>query len=207
MSSRAHFLFFTLIYYSYFLYLFLIYGEISIFTEDGIIEIVGTIILVLCLLRCAQYAIQSRVKQGHYFWIASVLIFFNVIRRELSYLSDLFISSDFLFLSYSYDWWEDRVLLVIYIIILSLLIYSWRYFWAVLKRTPIALYLSVAVLALLQYMGENAIVFPETFGGMAEELTEGIIYSIALIYLWTFKLADFEEQSATTLGSEMAIQQ
>lgn len=43
---------------------------------------------------------------------------------------------------------------------------------AVLKATPIALYLGVAVLAALQYMGENAIGFPESVGLMVEELTE-----------------------------------
>lgn len=133
-----------------------------------------------------------------------MLIFFNVIRRELSYLPDLLISSDFLLLSYSYDWWEDRVLLVIYIITLGFLIYSWRYFWAILRHIPIALYLSVAVLAALQYMGEHAIVFPETFGVQVEELTEGVIYGIALIYLWNFKLTDIEEQSTNNLSFEIA---
>ena len=76
----------------------------------------------------------------------------------------------------------------------GLLIYSWRYFWAVLKRTPIYLYLIVAVLAVLQYMGENAILFPEAFGMKLEEMTEGMTYAIALAYLWTFNLADFEKR-------------
>lgn len=155
--------------------------EITIFTENGIVETASTIILALCLLRCAQYAVQSRVKQGGYFWLASVLIFFTVIRRELNHLSDSFIASDFVFLNYSFDWWEDRVLLVIYIITAGFLIYSWRYFWAILRRTPVLLYITVAVLAVIQYMGENAIVFPETLGMMVEELTEVIVYSIALI--------------------------
>ncbi|WP_201527995.1 hypothetical protein [Psychrobacter frigidicola] len=195
MSHRAHFF----VSYNYFILIF-IYGEITIFTEYGIIEIIGNILLMVCLLLCAQYSIQSRVKQGRYFWLAAVLIFFTVIRRELSYLSDLFVPSDFAFLSHSYDWWEDMVLLGIYIIALGFLIYSWRYFWAVLKRTPVWLYLVVAMLATLQYMGEHAIVFPEIFGQMVEELSEDIIYAIAFIYLWTFKLAYFEAQAPSKLG-------
>lgn len=103
-------------------------------------------------------------------------------------------------LSYSYDWWEHKVLLVIYLLTAGFLIYSWRYAWTILRRTPVSLYLSVAVLALLQYMGENAIVFPETLGMMVEELTEGIVYSIALIYLWNLKLANFEVQPTSELG-------
>jgi hypothetical protein len=171
--------------------------EITIFTEDGIIEITGTIILVVCLLRCVQYAIQSRLQRGRYFWLASVLIFFTVIRKELNYLPDLLVSSDFLLLSYSYDWWEDRVLLVIHLVTIGFLIYGWRYFWAVLKATPVALYLGVAVLAALQYMGENAIGFPESVGLMVEELTEAIIYAVALAYLWKFKLVTFEAKLLT----------
>ncbi|WP_227677910.1 hypothetical protein [Psychrobacter frigidicola] len=146
---------------------------------------------------------QSRVKQGTYFWLASVLVFFTVMRRELSYLSDTLVPSDFIFLSQSYDWWEDSVLLGIYVIAISLLIYSWRYFWAVLKNTALSLYIGVAVLALIQYMGENAIVFPETLGGMVEEISEDIIYSIALIYLWVFNLAYFEAQLTYKLGVEL----
>lgn len=46
-------------------------------------------------------------------------------------------------------------------------------------------------------MGENAIVFPYTVGGTIEELAETAIYGIALIYLWKFKLAAFENPSAT----------
>lgn len=166
--------------------------EIPIFTENGFIETGGVILVIFCLLRCAQYAVQSRIKKGRCFWIASILVFFAVIRKELNHLPDLFVSSDFLFLGYSYDWWEDRVLLVILLIMVGLLIYSWRYFWAVLRRTPIYLYLIVAVLAVLQYMGENAILFPEAFGMKLEEITEGMTYAIALAYLWTFNLADFE---------------
>lgn len=92
------------------------------------------------------------------------------------------------------------MLVVIGALVIGLFVYSWRYLWTVLKHTPVSLYLSVAVLALLQYMGENAIIFPETLGVMVEELTEGIIYSIALIYLWNLKLADFEPQSTSELG-------
>lgn len=125
------------------------------------------------------------------------------MRRELSYLPDLFVPSDFAFLHHSYDWWEDGVLLVIYIIVIGLLIYSWRYFWAVLKYTAVALYISVAVLALIQYMGENAIVFPEILGEMIEELSEDIIYTIALVYLWVFNLVYFEEQLMSKLGSKI----
>lgn len=180
--------------WAHFFSLYFIYQEIPIFTKNGFIEIAGVILLVLCLLRCTQYAVQSRVKKGRCFWLASILVFFAVIRRELNHLPDLFISSDFLLLGYAYDWWEDRVLLVIHLITAGLLIYSWRYFWAVLKRTPIWLYLIVAVLALLQYMGENAIMFPETFGMMLEELAEGMTYGVALAYLWTFNLADFERR-------------
>ncbi|MGP5525309.1 hypothetical protein ACTXMV_00065 [Psychrobacter celer] len=38
------------------------------------------------------------------FWLAAVLVFFAVIRRELNYLPDLFIPADFLLLSQPYDW-------------------------------------------------------------------------------------------------------
>lgn len=176
--------------------------EIPIFTENGITEISSIFILLACSLRCAQYAVQSRVQQGRYFWLAAVLVFFMVIRRELNYLADLLVPKDFLLLGYSYDRWEDGVLLVIYLIILGLLIYAWRYCWAVLKSTALALYIVVAALALLQYMGENAIVFPSMLGGMVEEITEDIIYLIALIYLWNFKLAYFEAQLGHKLNVE-----
>jgi len=107
--------------------------------------------------------IQSRSKPSSYFWLASVLVFFEVIRRELNFLPELFIPSDF-----------------------------WRYLWAALKDINISLYIAVAVLAVLQYMGENAIVIPESIGEIVEEVSETIIYTIALIYLWRFKLGDFE---------------
>jgi hypothetical protein len=47
---------------------------------------------------------QSQLKLGQYFWLASVLVFFAVIRRELNYLPELFIPSDFSLLAHSYDW-------------------------------------------------------------------------------------------------------
>ena len=41
-------------------------------------------------------------------------------------------------------------------------------------------------------MGENAILIPESIGEMVEEIAETSVYAIALIYLWRFKLGDFE---------------
>ena len=136
--------------------------------------------------------IQSRSKPSRYFWLASVLVFFEVIRRELNYLPELFIPSDFSLLTHSYDWWEDNVLAIILLVIIGLLAYSWRYLWAVLKDINISLYIAVAVLAVLQYMGENAIVIPESIGEMVEEIAETSVYAIALIYLWRFQMSDFE---------------
>lgn len=159
---------------------------------DGVIEIPGIIILILCLVRCVQYAIQNYIKQGRYFWLASILVFFAVIRRELNYVPELLFPRDFSLLSYSYDWWEDGILLVVYILIIGLLIYARRYLWAVLKVVPISLYIIVPVLAGLEYMGENAIILPEAFGVIVEELAETAIYGCALIYLWSFKLTNFE---------------
>ena len=121
-------------------------------------------------------------------------MFLEVIRRELNYLPDLFIPSDFSFLSHSYDWWEDSVLAIILVFIIGLLVYSWRYLWAVLKDVRVSLYLIVAVLAVLQYMGENAILIPESIGEMVEEISETIIYTIALAYLWRFKFTEFESR-------------
>ena len=148
--------------------------------------------LFACIFRCAQYMKQSQLKLGQYFWLASVLVFFAVIRRELNYVPELFIPSNFSFLNHSYDWGEDNVLAIILLVIIGLLAYSWRYLWAVLKDINISLYIAVAVLAVLQYMGENAIVIPESIGEMVEEVSETIIYAIALVYLWRFKLGDFE---------------
>lgn len=136
--------------------------------------------------------IQSRSKPSRYFWLAFVLVFFEVIRRELNYLPELFIPSDFSLLTHSYDWWEDNVLAIILLVIIGLLAYSWRYLWAVLKDINISLYIAVAVLAVLQYMGENAIVIPESIGEMVEEIAETSVYAIALIYLWRFQMSDFE---------------
>ena len=80
----------------------------------------------------------------------------------------------------------------VYLLIVGFLTYSWRYLSAVLKKVPLSLYLTVVALALLEYMGENAIVIPESIGEMVEEVSETIIYAIALVYLWRFKLGDFE---------------
>lgn len=180
--------------------------EPLILATDGIIEAPSIILLILCVLRCVQYVMQSSSKQSCYFWLASILVFFAVIRRELNYLPELFISSDFLFLSHSYDWWEDGVLTLIYLLIVGLLIYSWRYLWAALKEISVSLYISVAVLALVQYMGENAILFPYAFGSIVEELAETAIYGIALIYLWQFKFMDFENRTAKDLDFDTAVQ-
>ncbi|WP_227514104.1 hypothetical protein [Psychrobacter sp. P11G5] len=186
------------------LFYFLKNQEPFILATDGIIEVPGIILIIVCLVRCAQYVMQSHSKQSRYFWLASVLVFFAVIRRELNYLPELFIPSDFSLLSHSYDWWEDSVLTIVYILIVGLLTYSWRYLWAVLKDVDVSIYVIVAVLAIIQYMGENAIVFPYAFGGIIEESAETAIYGIALIYLWKFKLADFETQTTENLDLETA---
>lgn len=159
---------------------------------DGIIEIPGIILLIACILRCVQYMIQSKSKQGLYFWLASVLTFFAVIRRELNYLPELLIASDFSVLNHSYDWWEDALLLIIYLLIVGLLAYSWRYLWAILKSVPVYLYLMIVGLALLEYMGENAIMIPQGLGEIVEELAETGVYAIALVYIWRFKPLMFE---------------
>ena len=171
---------------------------------DGIIEIPGLILIIVCLLRCAQYVVQSQSKQSRYFWLASVLVFFAVLRRELNYLPELLISSEFSLLGRSYDWWEDGVLTVVYIVIIGLLVYSWRYLEAVLKDVDVALYVLVVILAIIQYMGENAIVFPYAIGGIIEELAETAIYGTALFYVWKFKLADFETQTVENLNLKTA---
>lgn len=143
-------------------------------------------------MRCVQYALQSRLKQGGYFWLASVLVFVTVIRRELNHVPDLFINNKLLWLTHNYDWWEDRLLLVIYLLMLGFLFYAWRYLWSVLKVTPVWLYFCVAALALIQYAGENAIGFSADIGVMVEELSETVIYLIALGYLWSLKLTVVE---------------
>lgn len=159
---------------------------------DGIIEIPGIILLIACILRCVQYVIQSKSKQGLYFWLASVLTFFVVIRRELNYLPEFFIASDFSLLNHAYDWWEDAVLLTIYLLIVGLLAYTWRYLWAVLKSVPVSVYFMIVGLALFEYMGENAIMISQNFGEIIEEMAETGVYAIALIYLWQFKPLAFE---------------
>lgn len=159
------------------------------------------------MLRSGQYALQSHIKQGHLFWLAAVLVFVTVIRRELNHLPDLFIPKNFLFLSHSYDWWEDGVLLLIYLATVGLLFYTWRYLWQLLKHTPLTLYLAVVALALLQYTGENAIGFSHTFGVVVEELAEITIYSLALAYLWSFHLADFDIQAKESLEFHEVIKQ
>ena len=161
---------------------------------DGIIEIPGIILLVACILRCTQYVLQSKSKQGLYFWLASVLTFFAVIRRELNYLPELLIASDFSLLNHSYDWWEDAVLLIIYLLIVALLAYTWRYLWAVLKSVPVYLYLMIVGLALLEYMGENAIMIPQGLGEFIEEVAETGVYAIAFTYLLHFRPLVFEEK-------------
>lgn len=95
--------------------------------SDGIIEVPGMILLFVCLLRCMQYIAQSHVKQIRAFWLAGLLVFVAVIRRELNYLPDLLVPSDFSLLNQSYDWWEDSVLTVIYLVALGLLVYSRHY--------------------------------------------------------------------------------
>ena len=103
------------------------------------IEAPGIILLIICLLRSIQYVSQSHIRPIKAFWLAGVLVFVAVIRRELNYLPDLLVPSDFLLLGQSYDWWEDSVLTVIYLIALGLLAYSRRYLWAVLKNVPVSL--------------------------------------------------------------------
>ena len=160
-------------------------------STDGIIEAPGIILLIACLLRSSQYVMKSHIRQIQAFWLATVFSFVAVIRRELNYLPDLLVPDDFSFLSQSYDWWEDSVLTVIYLVALGLFAYSRRYLWAVLKSVHVSLYLCVTALVIVQYMGENAIGFPHTLGGIVEELAETAIYAIALTYIWRFNLTEF----------------
>lgn len=159
---------------------------------DSIIEIPGIILLIACIGRCAQYMMKSETAQGTYFWLASLLTFFAVIRRELNYVPELLIASDFSLLNHTYDWWEDAVLTVVYLLIIGLLAYTWRYLWAVLKSVPVYVYLLIVSLALLEYMGENAILIPQGVGEIIEEMSETGVYAIALLYLWQFKPIVFE---------------
>ena len=61
-----------------------------------------------------------------------------------------------------------------------------------IKKVPVSLYIAVVALALLEYMGENAIFIPESIGEIVEEIAETGVYAIAVIYLWAFKLGEFE---------------
>ncbi len=169
------------------------------------IEIPGNIILFICLLRCAQYLIKSPLKYARAFWLAGILVFFTVIRRELNYLPDLLVPSDFSLLSHSYYWWEDAVLTVVYLMIIGLLAYSRRYTWAILKKVPWYLYVSIAILAVLQYMGERAIVIPESIGEFVEELSETLIYTIALVYLWRLSLPYYEKSVLNKQRNESSL--
>lgn len=155
------------------------------------IEIPGNLILFICLIRCVQYLIKSPFKYARAFWLAGILTFVAAIRRELNYLPDLWVPSDFTLLTHSYYWWEDVVLTMIYLAIIGLLVYSRHYAWAIIKRVPWYLYVMVATLAVLQYMGERAIVFPESIGVFVEELSETLIYVIALAYLWRLNLNEY----------------
>lgn len=143
------------------------------------------------MLCCVRYLIKSPLKYVRAFWLAGILIFVAALRRELSYLPDLWVPSDFTLLAHSYDWWEDVVLTMIYLAIIGLLVYSRHYTWAIIKKVPWYLYVMVATLAVLQYMGERAIVFPENIGVFVEELSETLIYAIALVYLWRLNLNEY----------------
>lgn len=78
------------------------------------------------------------------------------------------------------------------ITILVFLIRSWHYLWAVLKDVPKTIYFSVLALAILQYSGEHGIGFGHDLGVWLEETSEGIIYTITLVYLIRFPLTPFE---------------
>jgi hypothetical protein len=49
-------------------------------------------------------------------------------------------------------------------------------------------------LALLEYMGENAIMIPQGLGEIVEEMAETGVYTIALTYIWRFKPLMFERR-------------
>ena len=78
---------------------------IHMITEDSIIEQVGVALLVLCLLYCLYYLTKSRLTPGRFFWSTTALAFLMMIRKELNYLPDLYLASDFTFLSRGYEWW------------------------------------------------------------------------------------------------------
>ena len=126
------------------------------------------------------------------------MVFFSALRRELSFLSDLLVPEDFLWLGKNYEWWEDTVLLIIALAALGLLIYARRYVWAVLKEVPKKLYIIVTLLVIVQYLAENEIGFNTFSGTLVEELCEAVIYIIAFVYLWRFKLDDFNTRFINT---------
>lgn len=126
------------------------------------------------------------------------MVFFSALRRELSFLSDRLVPEDFLWLGKNYEWWEDTVLLIIALAALGLLIYARRYVWAVLKEVPKKLYIIVTLLVIVQYLAENEIGFNTFSGTLVEELCEAVIYIIAFIYLWRFKLDGFNTRFITT---------
>lgn len=165
--------------------------ELAIITEDSLIEYIEAFLLALSLIPCVLYAIKSRFNIARSFWIGSILVFLSALRRELSFLPDLLVPEDFLWLGKSYEWWEDAVLLIIILAALGLLIYARRYVWAVLKEVPKKLYIIVTILVIIQYLAENGIGFNAISGGIVEELCEAVIYIIAFVYLWRFKLDDF----------------
>lgn len=140
------------------------------------------------------YAIKSHLNVARSFWIGATLVFLSALRRELSFLSDALVPEDFVFIGQSYDWWEDAVLLVITLTALVLLIYARRYVWAVLKEVPKKLYIVTAILVVVQYVAENEMGFSTVSGNIIEELCEVIIYIIAFVYLWRFKLDDFNSR-------------
>lgn len=165
-------------------------------SENNIVEHAGAVLLLLCMLKSLHYVMISRYKQGRYFWIASFIVFFLVLRKELNYLRETFSLNELVWLGQSYKWWEDTVLTVIGVIALVLLVLSRRYCLYILKRVPPALYAVIVMLAVLQYMGEHAIGFSEWWGVLVEEMCESIVYAIALVYMWRLKLPILEKSMA-----------
>lgn len=155
--------------------------------------------LFLCLLISAKHAMSSQLKLGKFFWLAATLIFFSALRRELSFVPELVVPEGFMLLGKTYEWWEDSILLIVILIALGSLAYAWRYLWAVLKGVPLFLYVITSLLLIIQYMGENSIGFAHDAGMVTEEVAEAIIYIIALLYLWRFKLIEFDSQLAKSL--------
>ena len=141
----------------------------------------------------------TKIKSGRIFWLAATMVFLAILRRELNFLPDLLIANDFMILGRGYDWWEDAVLTVLYVSIITLLLYSRHYLVHVLKHWSIKIYMAVALLAIIQYMGENAILFSEHLGMAVEELCEVIIYIIAITCLWQLELSQFEESEKLNL--------